>query len=319
MSLYKPPNSSCWYVSISHGGKRVRCSTGTEDKKQAQEWHDLYKSKLWRQEKLGETYTTFAVAALKWEKEKQRGHTDLNILDNLRDEIGDDTDLRTIEAAPAFIADKSESTRRRYINTLSAICRLSGHDPKIKRPPTKQGRIRWLTKAEWTNLRASLLSIAPHLVPIAELGVTTGLRMSNILGLEWSQLDLKRALIWIHADQAKGNKPISVPLSKDALRVLKRQQKVKHDKFVFPYYDDGSPISRVSNHGWKSACRAAGLEDITFHCLRHTWASWHIQSNTPIEVLQRLGGWSDLTMVMRYAHLGESHVAEYADNAKPKG
>ena len=320
MSLYKSPRSGCWYVSISHGGKRIRCSTGTADKKQAQEWHDLYKSKLWRQERLGEQYTTFAVAALKWEKHKPRGRTDLNILDYLRDKVGDDTDIRSITEVPRDVQDKSESTRRRYINTLSAICRLSGHDPKIKRPVIKEGRIRWLTKAEWKRLDTALLAIAPHLSPIGRFAISTGLRASNILNLEWSQCDLARQSVWIHADQSKSGKPISVPLSKDALRVLKKQQKVKHDKFVFPYYDDGSPITRVSNHGWKSACKAAGLDDIVFHDLRRTWTAWHLMAGTPIPVVQKLGGWASVEILMKhYGHLAASHVAEFANNAKPKG
>ncbi|MHB8257291.1 MAG: tyrosine-type recombinase/integrase, partial [Acidiferrobacterales bacterium] len=47
---------------------------------------------------------------------------------------------------------------------------------------------------------------------------------------------------------------------------------------------------------------------------RHTWVSWHVQSGTPLPVLQQLGGWKTLEMVLRYTHLGASHLAEFADN-----
>jgi hypothetical protein len=57
-----------------------------------------------------------------------------------------------------------------------------------------------------------------------------------------------------------------------------------------------------------------GIEDFRWHDLRHTWASWHIQNGTPIHVLQELGGWSDIRMVQRYAHLAPEHLACYADN-----
>lgn len=317
-TLYRQKGSPNWYFSIVVGGKRLRPSTGTSDKKQAQEYADTYAARSWRQEKLGEQYISFAAACLKWVREKQRGRSDLANVRYLREHIGDETDIRSIaeDALLDALGGKSPPTRRRYINTLSAICRASGHDPKIKRPSAGQGRIRWLTKAEWKKLSAALKLHAPHLSPIASFGLYTGLRMSNTLNLEWSQCDLKQSTLWIHADQSKSKKAISVPLSKDALKVLKAQRG-QHDKWVFPYYG-GDPIGRVSNHGWKSACKAAGLEDITFHCLRHTWASWHIQSNTPIEVLQRLGGWADLKMVLRYAHLAESSVSKYANNAKPK-
>jgi integrase len=51
--------------------------------------------------------------------------------------------------------------------------------------------------------------------------------------------------------------------------------------------------------------------------LRHTWATWHVMGGTPLEVLQKLGGWKDLRMVQRYAHLADSFVDRYAENAKP--
>ncbi len=47
--------------------------------------------------------------------------------------------------------------------------------------------------------------------------------------------------------------------------------------------------------------------------LRHTWASWHVQNGTPLEVLKELGGWESLEMVMRYAHLGGDHLMEHAE------
>lgn len=235
-TLYRQKGSPNWYFShTDQNGKRVRPSTGTADKKAAQEYADTFAARSWRQEKLGEQYISFAAACLRWAKEKQRGRTDIANVRFLRDVIGDDCDIKSIGAGAidSSIADKSPATRRRYINTLSAICRLSGHDPKIKRPSAGQGRIRWLTKAEWKRLRLALGTHSPHLVPLADFGISTGLRMSNILNLEWSRCDLTRHLLWVHPDQSKSGKPISVPLSKGALKVLKKQRG-QHDKWVFP-------------------------------------------------------------------------------------
>lgn len=67
----------------------------------------------------------------------------------------------------------------------------------------------------------------------------------------------------------------------------------------------------------KSNARAsASYEGFTWHGLRHTWATWHIQNGTPVEVLQKLGAWSDLRMVMNYAHHSAGHLASFADNTK---
>lgn len=57
--------------------------------------------------------------------------------------------------------------------------------------------------------------------------------------------------------------------------------------------------------------------EVDWHTFRHTFASWHVMSGTPLEVLQKLGGWSDMRMLMKYAHLAPEFVARYANNAKP--
>ncbi|MEQ1560059.1 MAG: tyrosine-type recombinase/integrase [Methyloglobulus sp.] len=64
--------------------------------------------------------------------------------------------------------------------------------------------------------------------------MATGLRQANVTELEWSQIDLERQFAWIHADQAKARKPISVPLNTIAMSVLLRQQG-KHPTRVFTY------------------------------------------------------------------------------------
>ncbi len=66
------------------------------------------------------------------------------------------------------------------------------------------------------------------------------------------------------------------------------------------------------NRAWNSACKRAGIEDFRFHDLRHTWASWLIQSGVPLSVLQEMGGWESIEMVRRYAHLAPNHLTEPA-------
>jgi Site-specific recombinase XerD len=62
------------------------------------------------------------------------------------------------------------------------------------------------------------------------------------------------------------------------------------------------------------ALERAGIDNFTWHGLRHTWASWHVQNGTPLNVLQELGGWSSYDMVLRYAHLAPDHLSEFASN-----
>jgi integrase len=151
------------------------------------------------------------------------------------------------------------------------------------------------------------------------------LQQSNVTLLEWSQVDLKRKVCWIHPDMAKGGKAIGIPLSDQACDTLKSQSG-KHERWVFPYR--GSPVAKIKL-AWHKACVRTGLGKFTptrkgqkyngfvFHGLRHTWASWSIMAGTPIDVLRQLGGWADLQMVLRYAHLAPDHLRQYANNSVP--
>jgi integrase len=65
-------------------------------------------------------------------------------------------------------------------------------------------------------------------------------------------------------------------------------------------------------HGVNLVNAKAGIEDFRFHDLRHTWASWLIQSGVPLSVLQEMGGWESFEMVRRYAHLAPNHLSEHA-------
>jgi integrase len=125
-------------------------------------------------------------------------------------------------------------------------------------------------------------------------GRATGLRASNVTGLEWSQVDLARRLAWVHPDQAKARKAIPVPLNAEAVGIIRRWLG-RHMTHVFSYHC--RPITQVSTKAWYAALARAGIEDFRWHDLRHTWASWHVQNGTPLYVLQGLGSWESPEMV----------------------
>jgi integrase len=223
----------------------------------------------------------------------------------------------------------ADGTINRMINLVKAIFNLAkknGHIETVihlEKKKSPEGRIRWLTKEEWERLHEQL---PPHLKAMATFAISTGLRQANVLGLEWNQVDMKRNVAWIHPDQAKQKKPIGIPLSKTAMDVL-RGEEGKHETFVFTY--EGVPVGSVKT-AWGKALKRAGLgtwekkgkvkvfkPNFKWHDLRHTWATWHVQSGTPLEVLQKLGGWSDFKMVLRYAHFAPEYLAGYADNSVP--
>ena len=225
--------------------------------------------------------------------------------------------LRAQEKATAKHGSRAlkPATVNRYMATLSAVLNYAQERgwitavPRIRKLEEPHTRVRFLTSTEARRLIAHL---PPHLAPLVEFSLATGLRQRNVTHLRWDQIDLAQELAWIHADQAKGRSDIAVPLSATAIAVLNHQRGL-HADWVFPYR--GRPIDQPANTAWFAALRAAGIANFRWHDLRHTWASWHVQNGTPLPVLMQLGGWRDLKMVLRYAHLAPSHIAPYAGNA----
>lgn len=166
-------------------------------------------------------------------------------------------------------------------------------------------------RGDLTLALSTKLFLPSHLVAMVSFSLATGLRESNVTGLEWSQVDLTRRVAWVHADQAKAGRSIVVPLNNEVI-ILLRELQGNHSKFVFTYR--GKPVKNGNKKAWRDALLKAGIVDFRWHDLRHTWASWHIQNGTPVHILQELGGWSDIRMVQRYAYLSSEHLTPYADS-----
>ena len=147
-----------------------------------------------------------------------------------------------------------------------------------------------------------------------------------MLGLQWARVDLGRKIVWVEAENMKGDEPIAIPLNARAIKILKDQLGA-NVVYVFPYR--GRRIGGIET-AFRAACVRANLgtlrrwtdaagdhqEDRGFTChgLRHTWATWQLQAETPLDVLQKLGSWSDLHMVMKHAHRSAKHLAHDADD-----
>ena len=181
--------------------------------------------------------------------------------------------------------------------------------PAVKLVKEAQRCIRWLTADEETRL---LDELPEHLAEMVRFSLATGLRMSNVTGLEWSQVDLAHRRAWIHPDQAKARQAIPVPLNAEAVLVLRRQV-VKHARWCFTYH--GERVRRTNGKAWRDALNRAGIADFRWHDLRHTWATRLMQAGVPLHALMELGGWQDIAMVRKYAHLAPETLAQYAEAA----
>jgi integrase len=155
-----------------------------------------------------------------------------------------------------------------------------------------------------------------HSRDMAIVACATGMRKSEVSGLKRAHVDLKRATAFVPASNAKANNSRVVPLNSDAIAVLTKwiEADKHHAEYVFSFRRR-APIKQISTKVWRRARTAAGLPGFRFHDLRHTWASWQVQAETPLKHLQELGGWATMEMVMRYAHLAPGHLAQYAERS----
>lgn len=296
---------------------RFRKSTGTGDRKLAQLEHDKKEREIWEQEHLGkQPAVTWLQAVKKWADHTPRGLPDRYRVKGFG--VSEDSLLPlSAESVIAALSDLSPGSWNRSVSIINAIHRLSGVEPpKVAKKPTPEGRVRFLTAAEWERLQKHLGELSPLLLDAARFAIATGLRENNVLNLEWKQVDLKRRTAFLWADQVKNRANLGVRLNEDAMAVLLSRSGI-HRRFVFPNPETGLPLYKASNKSWYAAVKKAKLKGLRWHDLRHTWASWHVQNGTRIERLKELGGWKSLTMVLRYAHLSTDHLAEDAERVKP--
>ena len=319
--LYRRPNSRHWWVRITTpDGREVRKSSGTEVKKDAEEYEATLKTQLWRQARLGEKPRhTWQEAVVRWvmETEHKASHEDdlchLRWLDqHLTGKQLESVDRDAIDAIQKKRKDEgsSNATANRTLALVRSILRRAEREwgwleraPAVRLLPEPKRRIRWLAREEAERLVSELPA---HLADMVRFSLATGLRESNVTGLRWDQVDLGRGVAWIHADEAKAGRAIGVPLNADALQVLRRWVG-GHPERVFTF--KGKPVAKAGGAAWKKALARSGIDDFRWHALRHTWASWHVQAGTPLHVLQELGGWTSAEMVRRYAHLAPGHLA----------
>ena len=312
-----------WHYRFRIKGKPIYKSTGTSDKEEArvieaQAYVEALKPVITKAEKQEYIWQD---AVIRWLNESENKSIETEkihlrwlspYLDNMylssitTDVIEELIEAKLKEAGTAR-CNRTTGIVRAILNKARKQWQWIDSTPYVRQFKENNARLRWLTRDEAERLAAELL---PHSRAMMLFTLSTGLRASNVTGLEWSQVDMQNKIAWIHGDQSKNGKPIRIPLNQDALDIL-QEQKGGHDTRVFSY--QGQPIQQVSTKAWRKAKERAGIEDFCWHGLRHTWASWHVQAGTPLNVLQELGGWSDYKMVLRYAHLAPEHLSEYAN------
>jgi len=140
----------------------------------------------------------------------------------------------------------------------------------------------------------------------------TGVRRGELLALRWEDIDfraskltVRRALSLNVLSTPKSGRSRSIPMSPQLKEVL-RAHRHKHGPWVFCDDDGDRFTANQVRRTVPDACKAAGLRELNWHALRHSFASQLAIAGVPLKVIQELLGHASIEMTMRYAHLAES-------------
>lgn len=190
---------------------------------------------------------------------------------------------------------------------------INDHDIDLKNPfsnfklPESDPRIRFLTHHEAIKLiDASKDNF--YVCLFIRLALLTGCRTGELLKLTWDRVKFDSRYILLTKEHTKTKRRRFVALSDDALAILSQHYNNREsDTFVFFNSRSGTYIKSLKK-GFRNACDRAGITDFRAHDLRHTFASWLVQSGVALYTVRDLLGHTCITTTERYAHLQNDHL-----------
>ncbi|HEY5971786.1 MAG TPA: tyrosine recombinase XerC [Pseudoxanthomonas sp.] len=173
---------------------------------------------------------------------------------------------------------------------------------------------------------ASRLVEVPTDVPLGlrdrallELFYSSGLRLSELCGLHWHDLDLANGFVTV---LGKGSKQRKVPVGSHARKALdawREEHKATGDAPVFPGRNGGPISQRAVQIRMKLLAQKQGMfKNVHPHMLRHSFASHILESSGDLRGVQELLGHADIATTQIYTHLDFQHLAKVYDAAHPR-
>jgi integrase len=203
-----------------------------------------------------------------------------------------------------MVRTRSKATVNRYLALLRHLFnRAIKRGLKLSNPVSAIGlfreentRIRWLTEEEEERLGAV---IPEPYWSFCRVALYTGCRRSELWAARWDHIDWQRGVLVLPT--SKNGNPKIIELSTLVREILQRVPRQIDSQLVFPN------CANISHRfpAWVKLAQLPGK--MSFHTLRHTWASRLVMEGVDLLTVKELGGWKDLAMVQRYAHLAPEH------------
>ena len=219
----------------------------------------------------------------------------------------------------------SATTIDRSLEVLRHMLRLAEQEEVIDRAPLgklhkpKNKRKRVASPQEYQGL---LEASSSHLQRILVCCYETGMRSGEIKGLTWEKVDWKEGFIRLKAEDTKERKPKNIPIS-PALRSVfldvrrdQREGKVASiTGHVFTWKD--KPMTEGWKTAYKAACRRAGITDLRFHDLRHTFVTRKVKEGWDYKRIMAITGHSTFAVFQDYNNPSDEDIKEVVSGAAP--
>jgi len=314
MAIYQRKQAGFWYASFFVDGKRVQESTGTRNKREAEKFLALRVSETQRgvYEKpvhttlpeLWERYIAYARAHKRsWQRDVQMygnfesflGSVQLASITQLR--VEEFQQHRVRQVAPATV-NRETALLKHMFNMAERWGFYRGTNPVRWVKFLPENNLQFQTVSE-EDERKLLDAAPPYLRELILFAINTGLRCGDLLNLTWEETDIDEKRLSLI--MGKTRRRLEVPLNENALAILAGKHAVQHGPYVF-YNPVTGDRFRDLKAGFKAILKRAGLTGITWHTLRHTFASRLTRSGVDLVTVKELLGHSTINTTMRYAH-----------------
>ena len=202
--------------------------------------------------------------------------------------------MRQAEGASNGTINRELALLRRMFNLAAedGALRTTPHFPMLKEAAPRKG---FLEFAGFQKVRQEL---PEYLRPVVTMGYYSGMRLGEILKIQWNSVDLLAGEIRLDPGTTKNDEPRTIPLIGELREMLGIEHgKISGEGFVF--MRSGQHI-RSFRKAWTSACKRAGLGGLLFHDLRRTGVRNLVRAGGPERVAMAISGHRTRAVFDRY-------------------